>query len=192
MAQTQNMPVNDDLAAWLATGTALGFRVEDGQLWGGANGALYPVPPLPGFAGLGDGAKRLVLYSVAKIIDYRIGQTATGDVAGAVANFIGNSAEFKPERSCDAFESHYIGVIRGKVMAMAPDKAKTTDKHTQPDGKEVTWQSTIMTSAEKYRESQFANVVKAAIAAGRNRGSAKTTTDRKPRGTAVAAEITFE
>lgn len=196
-------------AAWLAEGARQTFRIADDELWGGANGAAYPVPPIDDFALLGANAQRRVLYDVVKIADRSVGQTATGDVAAAVAKHV-SGVDFSPERSCDSFTAQYVGVVREKTMekyqaaadakwkedgktGSAP-KLKTTDKVPNPinPNETITLQSIINDAVEYYRAAQFEPIIRKAIAVGRNRlGNGTKTTGTRKRHTAVTPDLDF-
>ena len=164
MAQTAQQHMRDathenaDQAAWIAAAKASNYRVEDGVVWGGIAGMLFPLPALPGFASLPESSRLLAFRGVVQHVTYRIGQTAIGNVVEAVAAGL-TEGKLPSVKNNDAFESLYTSNIADRVLAAMTKKAEAEGK-PKPKMADIA-RDVIADTATKYRDQLFDSVVAA-------------------------------
>lgn len=125
---TENTTENTNAAqvAWLATAQACGFATENGEVYGAQGDALYTIPAPPDFDRVPAHLRNFLFFSIAKHGEYRIAQTAKGDVNKAVGDFIDSLGGWKPQTSMDAFENVWRHAVETRLRARIDDEKADT------------------------------------------------------------------
>jgi hypothetical protein len=172
-----------DALAWAEAAKSRQYRVEDGVPQSGVAGMVFDVPPVPGFASLPASVRPLVFQAVTQFVTYRVGQTATGDVAKEIAKTL-NGSKLLATRNNDAWMSHY----RSRISDMIDEKIGELDKNATKEQK-VLRENQIDDTAKAHYDRLFAGIVAEARTASHNRPAKTGVRTRKARGSAEIVEL---
>jgi len=200
----QNTTENIDAAqaAWLATAQACGFATENGEVYGAQGDALYTIPSPVDFDRVPPYLRNFLFFAVAKHGEYRIAQTAKGNINSAVADFVDSLGDWKPQKSMDAFEAVWRNAVERRLRARIDHEdaktlpaTKTYLVRDEVDGRPVlrvvpekTEGATLLndtinsTAGGVARDTLRASVIAEAIENGKARGEAGEAAPAKARG----------
>jgi len=180
----QHVGVSADQEAWLKAAALRKYRIENGIVWSGVGDMLFPLPPLPGFSSLPEAVRPIVFHGVAQFAEYRVGQTAEGDVAKAVHDAI-VSGEIPNAKTNDAFESLYRAGIAARVTKLKPELVSKTGSDEEKKVRKATLVGLVNSNAdhEPTREKLFAGII------AEGKASATRATKERKRTPAKTAEV---
>jgi hypothetical protein len=194
MAQTHNAPhlVTDSAANgftpenWLEACAARKFRVDGGRVWHYTSGGmLFPVP-MPDLSN--PKVREVVAQAYLQFAGARIGQTAEGNVAEAVAKLSTTGETLPRANDNDAYEAVYsleVAARMAKAGIAAPAKdASAADK--------AEYREKLKATCEKFHDQLFAKAVAAAKANIVRAPSDKKRQSNKPRVAGVEIDLDDE